>query len=89
MKTTLWSPDDVRTLRRLYPYVNNRELASMLGRPTHAVQKKASALGLKKASLAVIKAAGITARSTPETTAHGYRTVTSVPGATITRHTLL
>ena len=82
-----WSEQDERTLRRLYPYANNRELGAMLGRTVESLRQKAKQLGLKKSTKRRLPS-GLVAGN-PEPTAHGYRTVTAVPGATITRHTLL
>lgn len=44
----LWSKDDVKQLRKLFPNTRTVELACMLGRPTGALQKKASRMGLRK-----------------------------------------
>ncbi|MDI9432063.1 MAG: hypothetical protein RBR19_03910 [Sedimentisphaerales bacterium] len=45
----MWSKDDVKQLRKLFPNHATAEVASSLGRPTEAVKKKASRMGLKKA----------------------------------------
>ncbi|NLZ07325.1 MAG: hypothetical protein GXY19_19320 [Phycisphaerae bacterium] len=45
----MWSTDDIRQLRKLFPNHATAEVASNLGRPTEAVKKKASRMGLKKA----------------------------------------
>ena len=44
----LWSKDDLRELRRLFPTNATADVASKLGRPTEAVKKKASRMGLRK-----------------------------------------
>ena len=43
-----WSKNDVQSLRRLFPNRPTAEVAASLGRPTEAVKKKASRMGLKK-----------------------------------------
>ena len=48
-KTTgSWTRDDLRQLRRLFSNRPTAAVAAELGRPTEAVKKKASRLGLKK-----------------------------------------
>jgi hypothetical protein len=44
----LWSKDDVKNLRKLFPSRATADVASNLGRPTEAVKKKASRMGLRK-----------------------------------------
>jgi len=44
----LWSKDDIKQLRKLFPNRATAEVASDLGRPTEAVKKKASRMGLRK-----------------------------------------
>lgn len=44
----MWSKDDLKELRRLFPTHATAEVASHLGRPTEAVKKKASRMGLRK-----------------------------------------
>jgi len=44
----LWSKDDVKLLRKLFPSSPTAEIAAKLGRPTDAVKKKASRMGLRK-----------------------------------------
>jgi hypothetical protein len=44
----LWSKDDLKQLRKMFPTNATAEVASKLGRPTEAVKKKASRMGLKK-----------------------------------------
>ena len=44
----VWSKDDVKQLRRLFPSRATADVASTLGRPTEAVKKKASRMGLRK-----------------------------------------
>jgi hypothetical protein len=43
-----WTRDDVKQLKKLFPDRPTAEVASELGRPTEAVKKKASRMGLKK-----------------------------------------
>jgi len=43
-----WSKDDLRDLKKLFPDRPTAEVAASLGRPTEAVKKKASRMGLKK-----------------------------------------
>ena len=45
-----WSKDDLKQLRRLFPSRATAEVASELGRPTEAVKKKASRMGLRKSN---------------------------------------
>jgi hypothetical protein len=44
----VWSKDDLRQLRRLFPTHSTAEVATQLSRPTEAVKKKASRMGLRK-----------------------------------------
>ena len=44
----LWSKADVALLRKLFPSNATANIAAKLGRPTDAVKKKASRLGLRK-----------------------------------------
>ena len=44
----LWSKDDLKQLRKLFPNQATAEVASDLQRPTEAVKKKASRMGLRK-----------------------------------------
>ena len=44
----VWSRDDLKQLRRLFPAHPTAEVATHLGRPTEAVKKKASRMGLRK-----------------------------------------
>ncbi len=43
-----WSKNDLKDLKRLFPDRPTAEVAAELGRPTEAVKKKASRMGLKK-----------------------------------------
>ena len=43
-----WTRDDVKELKKLFPNRPTAEVAAELGRPTEAVKKKASRMGLKK-----------------------------------------
>lgn len=44
----MWSRNDVKQLRKLFPTRPTAEVAARLGRPTEAVKKKASRMGLRK-----------------------------------------
>jgi hypothetical protein len=44
----LWTGDDVRQLKKLFSDRSTAEVAAKLGRPTEAVKKKASRMGLRK-----------------------------------------
>ncbi|MEJ2648531.1 MAG: hypothetical protein P8016_09020 [Sedimentisphaerales bacterium] len=43
-----WSPDDLRLLKKQFPNKSTAEVAKELGRPTDAVKKKASRMGMRK-----------------------------------------
>jgi len=44
----LWSKADINLLRKLFGNNPTAEIAAKLGRPTEAVKKKASRMGLRK-----------------------------------------
>jgi len=44
----LWSKDDLKLLKKLFSNNPTAEIAAKLGRPTDAVKKKASRMGLRK-----------------------------------------
>ena len=44
----LWSKSDVSLLKKLFPSNPTAKVAARLGRPTDAVKKKASRMGLRK-----------------------------------------
>jgi hypothetical protein len=44
----LWTKSDISTLKKLFPSNPTAEIAAKLGRPTDAVKKKASRMGLRK-----------------------------------------
>jgi len=44
----LWTKDDLNLLKRLFGSHPTAEVAGKLGRPTEAVKKKASRMGLRK-----------------------------------------
>ncbi|MEA3225504.1 MAG: hypothetical protein U9Q07_06095 [Planctomycetota bacterium] len=44
----LWSKGDVSMLKKLFPSNPTAAVAAKLGRPTDAVKKKASRMGLRK-----------------------------------------
>jgi hypothetical protein len=44
----LWSKSEVSLLRKLFPGNPTAKIAGKLGRPTDAVKKKASRMGLRK-----------------------------------------
>ncbi|OHB65526.1 MAG: hypothetical protein A2Y76_04550 [Planctomycetes bacterium RBG_13_60_9] len=43
-----WTRDDLKQLKKLFPDRPTAEVAAELGRPTEAVKKKASRMGLRK-----------------------------------------
>ena len=43
-----WSPADLKLLKKQFPNAATAEVAAALGRPTDAVKKKASRMGLRK-----------------------------------------
>jgi hypothetical protein len=45
---TGWTPNQVSTLKRLFPNNPTAKIAKKLGRKTDAVKKKASRMGLRK-----------------------------------------
>jgi len=45
-----WTRDDVRRLKQLFSNHPTADVAAELGRPTEAVKKKASRMGLRKSS---------------------------------------
>jgi hypothetical protein len=45
----LWSKSELNQLRKLFPNNPTAKIAAKLGRPTDAVKKKASRMGLRKA----------------------------------------
>ena len=44
----LWSKSEVSLLKKLFPNNPTAKIAARLGRPTDAVKKKASRMGLRK-----------------------------------------
>ena len=44
----VWTRDDLKTLRKLFSNTATADVAAKLNRPTEAVKKKASRMGLKK-----------------------------------------
>lgn len=44
----LWTKSDISTLKKLFPSNPTAKIAADLGRPTDAVKKKASRMGLRK-----------------------------------------
>ena len=48
MTKGLWTKDDLKLLKKLFPGNATADVASKLGRPTEAVKKKASRMGLRK-----------------------------------------
>jgi hypothetical protein len=44
----LWTKADVNLLKRMFPTNATASIAAKLGRPTEAVKKKASRMGLRK-----------------------------------------
>jgi hypothetical protein len=45
-----WTRDDLKQLKKLFPDRPTAEVAAELNRPTEAVKKKASRMGLKKSN---------------------------------------
>jgi len=43
-----WGKDDIKNLKRWFPHNPTKQVAADLGRPTEAVKKRASRLGLRK-----------------------------------------
>jgi hypothetical protein len=48
VKKGLWTKGEVSLLRKLFPSNPTAKIAARLGRPTDAVKKKASRMGLRK-----------------------------------------
>lgn len=46
--TTIWTPEIIETLIRLYATSTNKDLAEKLGIPARRIAEKASTIGLKK-----------------------------------------
>lgn len=44
----MWSKSDVNLLKKMFPNNPTARIAARLGRPTDAVKKKASRMGLRK-----------------------------------------
>ena len=44
----LWTKDDLKLLKKLFTSNPTADVAAQLGRPTEAVKKKASRMGLRK-----------------------------------------
>lgn len=44
----VWTKSDLATLKKLFPATPTAAIAAKLGRPTDAVKKKASRMGLRK-----------------------------------------
>ena len=44
----LWSKSEINLLKKLFPNNPTAQIAKRLGRPTDAVKKKASRMGLRK-----------------------------------------
>ena len=44
----LWRKQEINALKKLFPNNPTAEIAAKLGRPTEAVKKKASRMGLRK-----------------------------------------
>lgn len=44
----LWTKDDLKTLKSMFANNATADVAAKLGRPTEAVKKKASRMGLRK-----------------------------------------
>ena len=48
LKKGLWTKDDLKLLKKLFTSNATADVAAKLGRPTEAVKKKASRMGLRK-----------------------------------------
>lgn len=48
INTGLWTKQEIKMLRALFPKTRTREVAATIGRPPEATKKKAHKLGLKK-----------------------------------------
>jgi len=48
LKKGLWTKSELSQLRKLFPNNPTAKVAAKLGRPTDAVKKKASRMGLRK-----------------------------------------
>jgi hypothetical protein len=46
--TGLWSKDEIKKLRKIFPNMSTREAAEKVGRPLETTRKKAYKLGLHK-----------------------------------------
>ena len=49
LATGLWSKEDVKLLKKLFPNRKTQEVADQLGRTLKSIKMKASKMGLKKA----------------------------------------
>ncbi len=48
LKKGVWTKDDLKLLKKLFTSSATADVAAKLGRPTEAVKKKASRMGLRK-----------------------------------------
>ena len=48
LATALWSKDEVKLLKKLFPNRRTQEVADQLGRSLRSVKGKSQAMGLKK-----------------------------------------
>jgi hypothetical protein len=48
MKKGIWTKNDIALLRKMFSSNPTADVAAKLGRPTEAVKKKASRMGLRK-----------------------------------------
>ena len=48
LKKGLWTKDDLKLLKQMFSNNATADVAAKLGRPTEAVKKKASRMGLRK-----------------------------------------
>ncbi len=55
--STEWTPNELKTLKRLYPTKTTQEVAEACGRTLEATKRKAARMGLKK-SAKYLKAKG-------------------------------
>lgn len=82
-----WTNVEVALLRELYPHTRAQEIADRIGATANQVFEKAFRLGIKKSRDAIARAE--VERATNKTaTGTGTKSITQLPGATITRHTM-
>lgn len=48
MPNNLYTPSDIKILKKLYPDTPNKDIASSIGRSVYSIENKSFQLGLKK-----------------------------------------